>query len=73
MAEALERRGVQHVLIAVPREGHGFHRPVSIRRGVEVELSFYVAALGLAPDKADRPLATGGVIAAGSPDQRLDR
>jgi dipeptidyl aminopeptidase/acylaminoacyl peptidase len=73
MAEALERRGVQHVLVAVPGEGHGFRRPVSIRRGVEVELSFYLAALGLAPDKADRPLATGGVIAAGSPDQRLDR
>jgi dipeptidyl aminopeptidase/acylaminoacyl peptidase len=73
MAEALERRGVQHVLVAVPGEGHGFRRPVSIRRGVELELSFYNAALGLAPGKADRPLATDGVIAAGSPDQRLDR
>jgi dipeptidyl aminopeptidase/acylaminoacyl peptidase len=73
MAEALERRGVQHVLVAVPGEGHGFRRPVSIRRGVEVELSFYLAALGLSPDKADWPLATGGVIAAGSPDQRLGR
>jgi dipeptidyl aminopeptidase/acylaminoacyl peptidase len=73
MAEALERRGVQHVLVAVPGEGHGFRRPVSIRRGVEVELSFYLAALGLRPDKADRPLATDGVIAAGSPDQRLGR
>jgi dipeptidyl aminopeptidase/acylaminoacyl peptidase len=73
MAEALARRGVRHVLVAVPGEGHGFRRPVSIRRGVEVELSFYLAALGLSPDKADRPLATDGVIAAGSPDQRLDR
>jgi dipeptidyl aminopeptidase/acylaminoacyl peptidase len=73
MAEALERRGVQHVLVAVPGEGHGFRRPVSIRRGVEVELSFYLAALGLSPDKADRALATDGVIAAGSPDQRLGR
>jgi dipeptidyl aminopeptidase/acylaminoacyl peptidase len=73
MAEALARRGVQHVLVAVPGEGHGFRRPVSIRRGVEVELSFYVAALGLSPDKADRPLATDGVIAAGSPDRRLGR
>ena len=73
MAEALERRGVQHVLVAVPGEGHGFRRPVSIRRGVEVELSFYLAALGLSPDKADRPLATDGVIAAGSPDQRQGR
>jgi dipeptidyl aminopeptidase/acylaminoacyl peptidase len=73
MAEALERRGVQHVLVAVPGEGHGFRRPVSIRRGVEVELSFYLAALELRPDKADRPLATDGVIAAGSPDQRLGR
>ncbi len=73
MAEALERRGVQHVLVAVPGEGHGFRRPKSIRRGVEVELSFYLATLGLAPGKADRPLATDGVIAAGSPDQRLDR
>jgi dipeptidyl aminopeptidase/acylaminoacyl peptidase len=73
MAEALERRGVQHVLVAVPGEGHGFRRPVSIRRGVEVELSFYLAALGLSPDKADGHLATDGVIAAGSPDQRLGR
>jgi dipeptidyl aminopeptidase/acylaminoacyl peptidase len=73
MAEALERRGVQHVLVAVPGEGHGFRRPVSIRRALQVELSFYLAALGLSPDKADRPLATDGVIAAGSPDQRLDR
>jgi dipeptidyl aminopeptidase/acylaminoacyl peptidase len=73
MAEALERRGVQHVLVAVPGEGHGFRRPESIRRGVEVELSFYLAALGLSPGKADRPLATGGVIAAGSPDQRPGR
>jgi dipeptidyl aminopeptidase/acylaminoacyl peptidase len=73
MAEALERRGVPHLLVAVPGEGHGFRRPVSIRRGVEVELSFYLAALGLAPDKADRLLATDGVIAAGSPDQRLGR
>jgi dipeptidyl aminopeptidase/acylaminoacyl peptidase len=73
MAEALERRGVRHVLVAVPGEGHGFRRPVSIRRGVEVELSFYLAALGLSPDKADRPLATDRVIVAGSPDQRLGR
>jgi dipeptidyl aminopeptidase/acylaminoacyl peptidase len=73
MAEALERRGVQHVLLVVPGEGHGFRRPVSIRRGVEVELSFYLAALGLSPDKADRPVTTDGVIAAGSPDQRLGR
>jgi dipeptidyl aminopeptidase/acylaminoacyl peptidase len=73
MAEALERRGVRHVLVAVPGEGHGFRLPVSIRRGVEVELSFYLAALGLSPDKPDRSLATDGVIAAGSPDQRLGR
>jgi dipeptidyl aminopeptidase/acylaminoacyl peptidase len=73
MAEALERRGVQHVLVAFPGEGHGFRRPESIRRALEVELSFYVAALGLAPGKADRPLATDGVIAAGSPDQRQGR
>jgi dipeptidyl aminopeptidase/acylaminoacyl peptidase len=73
MAEALERRGVQHVLVAVPGEGHGFRRPDSIRRGIEVELSFYLAALGLSPDKADGPLATDGVIAAGPPDQRLGR
>jgi dipeptidyl aminopeptidase/acylaminoacyl peptidase len=73
MAEALERRGVRHLLVAVPGEGHGFRRPESIRRGVEAELSLYVAALGLAPAKADRPLATGGVIVAGSPDQRPDR
>jgi dipeptidyl aminopeptidase/acylaminoacyl peptidase len=73
MAEALERRGVQHLLVAFPGEGHGFRRPESIRRALEAELSFYVAALGLAPGKADRPLATDGVIAAGSPDQRQGR
>jgi dipeptidyl aminopeptidase/acylaminoacyl peptidase len=73
MAEALGRRGVRHILVAVPGEGHRFRRPVNIRRGVEVELSFYLAALGLSPVKPDRPLATDGVIAAGSPDQRLDR
>jgi dipeptidyl aminopeptidase/acylaminoacyl peptidase len=73
MAEALERRGVQHLLVAFPGEGHGFRRPDSIRRALEAELSFYVAALGLAPGKGDRPLATDGVIAAGSPDQRQGR
>jgi dipeptidyl aminopeptidase/acylaminoacyl peptidase len=73
MAEALERRDVQHVLVAVPGEGHGFRRPESIQRALESELSFYLAALGLSPDKADRPLATDGVMAAGPPDQRLGR
>ncbi len=73
MAEALARRGVRHMLLTFSGEGHGFRRPESIRRGVEVELSFYLAALGLSPNKAGRPLATDGVIAAGSPDQRLGR
>jgi hypothetical protein len=45
----------------------------SIRRGVEVELSFCLAALGLAPAKPDAHLATGNVIPAGFPDQRLGR
>jgi dipeptidyl aminopeptidase/acylaminoacyl peptidase len=71
MAEALERRGVRHVLLAFPREGHGFRRPESIRRALEAELSFSLEALGLVPAKPDAPLASGGVIAAGSPDQRL--
>jgi dipeptidyl aminopeptidase/acylaminoacyl peptidase len=69
MAEALERRGVRHVLLAFPGEGHGFRRPESIRRALEAELSFYLEALGLAPAKPDAPLATGGAIAAGSPHQ----
>jgi dipeptidyl aminopeptidase/acylaminoacyl peptidase len=73
MAEALERRGVRHVLLAFPGEGHGFRRPESIRRALEVELSFHVEALGLSPGKPDAPLAPDGEIAAGSPDQRLGR
>ena len=73
MAEALERRGVRHVLLAFPGEGHGFHRPESIVRALEAELSFYVGALGLSPGKPDAPLAADGAIAAGSPDQRLGR
>src|SRR5512132_477121 len=36
MAEALERRGVQHLLLIFPGEGHGFRRPESIRRALEV-------------------------------------
>jgi dipeptidyl aminopeptidase/acylaminoacyl peptidase len=73
MAEALERRGVQHVLLAVPGERHGFRRPVSIRRALQVELSFYLEALALSPGKPDAPLATDDATAAGSPDQRLGR
>jgi hypothetical protein len=60
-------------LLAIPGEGHGFRRPDSIRRALEAELSFYLAALGLAPAKPDTPVGTGGVIAAGSPDRRLGR
>jgi dipeptidyl aminopeptidase/acylaminoacyl peptidase len=56
MAEALARRGVRHVLLTFPGEGHGFRRPESIRRALEVELSFYVQALGLMRDKSDPPL-----------------
>jgi dipeptidyl aminopeptidase/acylaminoacyl peptidase len=73
MAEALERRGVRHLLVAFPGEGHGFRRPESIRRALEVELSFYLEVLGLAPPKRNAPLATDGSITAGSPDQRLGR
>jgi len=73
MAEALERRGVQHLLLIFPGEGHGFRRPKSIQRALEAELSFYLEALGLVPAKPDAHLATGGVIAAGSPDQRQGR
>jgi dipeptidyl aminopeptidase/acylaminoacyl peptidase len=73
MAEALERRGVRHVLLAFPGEGHGFRRPESIRRALEAELSFYVEALGLAPGKPGAPPTADGAIAAGSPDQRPDR
>jgi dipeptidyl aminopeptidase/acylaminoacyl peptidase len=56
MAEALERRGIRHVLLAFPGEGHGFRRPDSIRRALEAELSVYVAALGLMPGEPDAPL-----------------
>jgi dienelactone hydrolase len=73
MAEALERRGVRHLLVAFPGEGHGFRRPESIRRALEVELSFYLEVLGLAPAKRNAPLATDGSITAGTPDQRLGR
>jgi dipeptidyl aminopeptidase/acylaminoacyl peptidase len=73
MAEALERTGVRHVLLTFPGEGHGFRRPESIRRALEVELSFYVEALGLTGGKSDAPLATDDAIVASSPDQRQGR
>jgi dipeptidyl aminopeptidase/acylaminoacyl peptidase len=73
MAEALERRGVRHLLLAIPGEGHGFRRPGSIRRALEVELSFYVSALELSPSKPDAPLPTDGAIAAGPADQLFRR
>ena len=56
-----------------PGEGHGFRRPVSIRRGVEVELSFYLETLGLTHGKSDAPLATDDAIAASSSNQRQGR
>jgi dipeptidyl aminopeptidase/acylaminoacyl peptidase len=70
MAEALERRGIRHVLLAFPDEGHGFRRPESIRRALEVELSFYLETLGLTRGKSDVPLAPDDAIAASSSDQR---
>ena len=73
MAEALERRGVRHVLLAFPGEGHGFRRPESIRRALEVELSFYLETLGLTHGKSDAPLATDDAIAASSSNQRQGR
>jgi dipeptidyl aminopeptidase/acylaminoacyl peptidase len=73
MAEALERRGVRHLLLTFPGEGHGFRRSESIRRALEAELSFYVAALGLAPGKPDAPLATDGATAGGSSDRQFGR
>jgi dipeptidyl aminopeptidase/acylaminoacyl peptidase len=73
MAEALERRGVRHLLLTFSGEGHGFRRPESTRRALEAELSFYVAALGLAPAKPDTPVGTDGAIAAGPPDQLFRR
>jgi dipeptidyl aminopeptidase/acylaminoacyl peptidase len=73
MAEALARRGVRHVLLAFPGEGHGFRRPGSIRRALEVELSFYLETLGLTHGKPDAPLATDDAIAASSSDQRQGR
>src|SRR4029453_5752152 len=73
IAEALARRGVRHVLLTFPGEGHGFRRPESIRRALEVELSFYVEALGLTRGKSDAPLATDDAIAASSSDQRQGR
>jgi dipeptidyl aminopeptidase/acylaminoacyl peptidase len=73
MAKALERRGVRHVFVTFPGEGHGFRRPESIRRALEVELSFHLAALGLMRGKPEVPLATDDTIAAGSPDQRRGR
>jgi len=71
MAQALERRGIRHVFLAFPGEGHGFRRPDSIRRALEVELSFYLAALGLMPGNPDAPLVTDGATASGSSDRQL--
>src|SRR5829696_749847 len=68
MAKALERRGIRHVLLAFPGEGHGFRRPESIRRALQVELSFYLETLGLTHGKSDAPLATDDAIAASSSD-----
>ena len=73
MAEALARRGIRHVLLTFPGEGHGFRRPGSIRRALEVELSFYLETLGLTHGKPDAPLATDDAIATGSSDQRQGR
>jgi dipeptidyl aminopeptidase/acylaminoacyl peptidase len=69
MADALDRRGIRHVLLTFPGEGHGFRHPESIRRALEVELSFHVAALGLSPGKADLPRDSDGVTATGSSDR----
>jgi dipeptidyl aminopeptidase/acylaminoacyl peptidase len=73
MAEALARRGVRHVVLAFPGEGHGFRRPESIRRALEAELSFYLETLGLTPGKPGAPPTADDAVAAGSPDQRPDR
>jgi dipeptidyl aminopeptidase/acylaminoacyl peptidase len=73
MAEALERRGVRHVLLTFPDEGHGFRRPESIRRALEVELSFYLETLGLTRGKADLPRDSDGVTATGSSDRPFRR
>jgi hypothetical protein len=59
--------------LAFPGEGHGLRRPESIRRALEVELFFYVAALGLSSGKPDTPVAIEDAIVAGPPDQRLRR
>jgi dipeptidyl aminopeptidase/acylaminoacyl peptidase len=73
MADALDRRGIRHVLLTFPGEGHGFRHPESIRRALEVELSFHVAALGLSPGKADLPRDSDGVTATGSSDRPFRR
>jgi dipeptidyl aminopeptidase/acylaminoacyl peptidase len=73
MAEALSRQGIEHVFLAVPDEGHGFRRPDSVRRALEAELSFYLAALGLSPGRADTPPGIDSVTPAGSYDQPFRR
>jgi dipeptidyl aminopeptidase/acylaminoacyl peptidase len=73
MADALDRRGIRHVFLTFPGEGHGFRHPDSIRRALEVELSFHVAALGLSPGKADLPRDSDGVTATGSSDRPFRR
>ena len=60
-------------MLTFPGEGHGLRRPESIRRALEAELSFYLAALGLAPGKADAPLATDSATAAGPTDHLFRR
>jgi dipeptidyl aminopeptidase/acylaminoacyl peptidase len=69
MAEALSRRGIRHLFVPFPHEGHGFRRPESIRRALETELSFFIAALGLSPGTADTPRDSDSVTAACSCDR----
>jgi dipeptidyl aminopeptidase/acylaminoacyl peptidase len=73
MADALDRRSIRHVFLTFSGEGHGFRHPESIRRALEVELSFHVAALGLSPGKADLPRDSDGVTATGSSDRPFRR
>src|SRR5215217_6853151 len=73
MADALDRRSIRHVFLTFSGEGHGFRHPESIRRALEVELSFHVAAPGLSPGKADLPRDSDGVTATGSSDRPFRR
>jgi dipeptidyl aminopeptidase/acylaminoacyl peptidase len=54
MVAALRDRGLPFAYVTFPGEQHGFRKAESIRRAVEVELSFYGQVLGFEPGSVAR-------------------